>query len=463
LVGAVADDTPWTLAGEAETSRFGADALRRRLLALADLGSVLVTAGALVLVGDRVGALLVLAFAPGWIVIAKLCGLYDRDHRTIRHLTVDELPYILLWALGGTAALTIVALPFDRNAFDGVDLLIMWSLLTLSALALRGSARYAWRRWTAPERVLLVGSGAAAAAARRKLDLFPDTHAVLVSRRDECTVEDLAASEEWLDGIDRIIVAPPSVDAELLRGLLAACREHQVKLSLVPPNGGLLTGSVQLAHVADLQLVEFHTWDTSRSTLLIKRAIDLVAGSALLVLLSPLMLVVALAVLLTSGRPIFFRQTRAGLDGRPFRLVKFRTMVADAEARLPDVVSLDELDEPMFKLEHDPRVTPLGRFLRRTSLDELPQLFNVVRGDMSLVGTRPEQLDLVARYRPEHLFRLRVKPGLTGPMQIYGRGRLTFEERLAVERDYVENLSLRRDLRILFMTVAPVFNGRGAY
>ena len=142
---------------------------------------------------------------------------------------------------------------------------------------------------------------------------------------------------------------------------------------------------------------------------------------------------------------------------------KFRTMVADAEDRLADVVRLDDLREPMFKLSADPRVTRVGRFLRRLSLDELPQLWNVLRGEMSIVGPRPEQVELVERYRPEHRFRLSVKPGITGPMQVFGRGDLTFHERLAVELDYIENVSLARDLRILVETVPVALKGSGAY
>jgi lipopolysaccharide/colanic/teichoic acid biosynthesis glycosyltransferase len=138
-------------------------------------------------------------------------------------------------------------------------------------------------------------------------------------------------------------------------------------------------------------------------------------------------------------------------------------MVRDAEAMLPDLVPFDELDSPMFKLKADPRVTRVGRLLRRTSIDELPQLINVLRGEMSVVGPRPEQLDLVERYAPEHQFRLAVKPGMTGPMQVYGRGELTFEERLSVEREYVENLSLARDLRIVLMTLPAVFRRHGAF
>jgi lipopolysaccharide/colanic/teichoic acid biosynthesis glycosyltransferase len=144
-------------------------------------------------------------------------------------------------------------------------------------------------------------------------------------------------------------------------------------------------------------------------------------------------------------------------------MYKLRTMRADAEESLGDVVSISTLEEPMFKLREDPRVTRLGRRLRRFSLDELPQLVNVLRGDMSIVGPRPEQMELVDRYRPEHRFRLDVKPGMTGPMQINGRGELTFSERLAVELDYVENVSLARDLRILLETVPSTLRGTGAW
>jgi lipopolysaccharide/colanic/teichoic acid biosynthesis glycosyltransferase len=142
---------------------------------------------------------------------------------------------------------------------------------------------------------------------------------------------------------------------------------------------------------------------------------------------------------------------------------KLRTMVADAERALSDVVVLEDLSEPMFKLRADPRVTRMGRLLRRFSLDELPQLVNVLRGEMSIVGPRPEQIELVERYRSEHRFRLDVKPGMTGPMQVYGRGDLDFNERLAVEFDYVENLSLARDLRILLQTFPAALRGNGAY
>jgi lipopolysaccharide/colanic/teichoic acid biosynthesis glycosyltransferase len=221
--------------------------------------------------------------------------------------------------------------------------------------------------------------------------------------------------------------------------------------------------ATNLTHIADLPLLDYNTWDISRMTLALKRCLDVLLALFALALALPLMVLVALATVVDSRGPVFFRQIRGGERGRPFQMLKFRTMVKDAEAMLPELVPFEQLDSPMFKLKFDPRVTRVGRLLRRTSIDELPQLINVLRGEMSIVGPRPEQLDLVERYAPEHQFRLQVKPGITGPMQVYGRGELTFEERLAVEREYVENLSLTRDIRIVLMTLPAVFGRRGAY
>jgi lipopolysaccharide/colanic/teichoic acid biosynthesis glycosyltransferase len=242
-----------------------------------------------------------------------------------------------------------------------------------------------------------------------------------------------------------------------------ACRENQVKLSVISSLRGRAGPQPLISQVADLPVLEYDTWDVSRSTMLLKRGFDLlIAGASALVLL-PLLPIVALAIKLDSRGPVFFVQLRAGLNGSPFRMLKFRTMVEGAEESLDEVVALEELPDPMFKLRRDPRITRVGRVLRRLSVDELPQLVNVIVGNMSIVGPRPEQIELVERYRPEHRFRLQVKPGMTGPMQVFGRGELTFAERLAVELDYVENLSLARDLRILAQTFPVVLRGTGAY
>jgi exopolysaccharide biosynthesis polyprenyl glycosylphosphotransferase len=225
----------------------------------------------------------------------------------------------------------------------------------------------------------------------------------------------------------------------------------------------MLGTAVQLNHIAEMPVIEYGTWGTSPSTMLIKRGVDVVLSAVGLVLLAPLMLATAIAVRLTSRGPALFRQDRAGRNGKPFKILKFRTMCHDAEERISEVISPDELVEPMFKLREDPRVTKIGRFLRRASLDELPQLLNVLRGDMSLVGPRPEELWLVERYGETQRFRLEMRPGLTGPMQVHGRGELNFQERLAVEREYVENYSIRKDVKILLRTVSIIWRGPGAY
>lgn len=311
---------------------------------------------------------------------------------------------------------------------------------------------------------MIVGDGSLAGAARRKLELFPDTHVRVVDVAPaEFAREDGAVLTDRLVGVNRVILASHNLSEVVLAKLVSVCRERDIKLSVVPPVRGMFGTAVTLRHIADLPVVEYNTWDPSYSTLLLKRTLDVIIAALACVVLLPVAALIALAIRLDSGGPIIFSQRRAGRHGRAFKIYKFRTMVPDAEARLAEVVSLDRLAEPVFKLESDPRVTRAGRLLRRSSLDEIPQLVNVLRGEMSLVGPRPEQIELVERYGFEQRFRLDVKPGITGPMQVFGRGQLTFEERLAVERDYIENHSFARDLVILALTVGVVVGRRGAY
>jgi exopolysaccharide biosynthesis polyprenyl glycosylphosphotransferase len=445
------------------SARPDAEPLLRRMLAL---GDVLAVASAAVLVGlwgsGSAAALLLVLSAPIWIVTAKLAGLYDRDHRTLRHLTVDELPWLVVWTLSSTALLTLLLAPFPALDPSSNDRLLVWSGVLVLGFVFRATLRGVWRRITPPQRVLIVGEGPLAQAVVRKLELFPDIHAEIRSRIPSCA-ELHERLREVIDDVDRVVIACSELSEGLLEELLPVCRASRVKLTIVPPTRGMFGTATHLTHIADLPLLDYNTWDISRTTVALKRVFDVVVALIVLVLTSPFFVLAGLAILLDSGWPILFRQTRGGAHARPFQMLKFRTMVRDAEARLPELVRLNELTDPMFKLKADPRVTRVGRVLRRTSIDELPQLINVVRGDMSLVGPRPEQLDLVERYAPEHQFRLAVKPGITGPMQVYGRGELTFEERLAVEREYVENLSLARDIRILLMTLPAVCGRRGAY
>lgn len=194
----------------------------------------------------------------------------------------------------------------------------------------------------------------------------------------------------------------------------------------------------------------------------LKRAFDLLMALVLLALLSAIFMLIAALVKLTSRGPVFYRQQRLMKDGREFRLLKFRTMVDGAEGMLDKVFHLNEASGPLFKVRRDPRVTKVGRFLRASFLDELPQLLNVVRGEMSMVGPRPCLAREISDIERSVIFRFAVPQGVTGPWQTHGHHKLTFEEQLKVERDYIENWSLRRDFQILLQTLPLVLGKRGA-
>ena len=425
--------------------RWWRDVRRRRLLALADCAAVALSLVA-VLPPER--AIWLLAFLPVWILVAKLGGLYDVDHRALRHLTVDEAPAIVAWGVIGAVAASLLGGLTPAGSLETGELVLVAAITVAADFLLRVGARAAWRASTPRERALIVGEGRLAHAMRRKILLFDDLHIETVEPGD------------YEAGIDRVVLAHERVDAAEIAVIADLCHIHEAKLSLVSPLRGQATPH-EISRLAELPIFEYLTSDVSRSTMLLKRALDLIVGIPLALLTAPLFPLIALAIWLDDRGPILFVQRRAGLHAEPFRFLKFRTMHVGADRSLEDL--LDELPEPMFKFREDPRVTRVGRTLRRLSLDELPQIWNLLRGDMSLVGPRPEQLELVERYSPEHRFRLDVKPGLTGPMQIHGRGELTFEERLAVELDYVENLSVGRDLRILALTPVSVIRGTGAF
>jgi exopolysaccharide biosynthesis polyprenyl glycosylphosphotransferase len=197
--------------------------------------------------------------------------------------------------------------------------------------------------------------------------------------------------------------------------------------------------------------------------LVIKSFFDKIIATAALIAFSPILALIALAIVLDDGGPALFTQTRVGQDGQPFTVLKFRTMVPDAELRKEALLALNESDGVLFKMRQDPRITTIGSFLRRTSLDELPQLLNVMLGEMSLVGPRPALPAEAALYSDELCRRLDVKPGMTGLWQINGRSDLSYEDAVRLDLRYVENWTLALDLQILWKTCAAVANGRGAY
>lgn len=417
-------------------------------------------------------------FSPVWIFVLKLHGLYDNDHRRIRHSTLDELAALTSASALGTLALDgLLALSPVGPLSPGSAILVGVCTL-IFAFAMRALLRFAWHRLTGVARGVVVGPAAVAEMIARRVATHPEARLLLVGFLAPADAGERARSPEELPrlgsiedlsrvaeehGIERVVLTAQEMSETAAERLIEQCKAIGLGLTFLPQHFGLLGPGIELNRVAELPVLDFRFSDPSWSTLMLKRALDLAVSTAMLALLSPLLLAISLAILLDSGRPVLFSQRRAGKDGEPFTMLKFRTMVADAEQRLAELVDLEKLDEPAFKIPDDPRVTRSGRLLRRTSLDELPQLLNVFRGEMSLVGPRPEEEAVVALYDERQRIRLAVKPGLTGPMQVYGRGDLTFEERLAMERDYLDNLSLTGDLAILLRTPRAMVRGDGAY
>ena len=263
--------------------------------------------------------------------------------------------------------------------------------------------------------------------------------------------------------VDEVFLSHAARGRAELAELILALRDSRVRVRLMPDLLELITVHTGIETLRGLPVITLREPAITGINSVLKRALDVTGAALGIVLTSPLMLLLAVWVKLDSPGPVLFLQERSGQYGKPFRIYKFRSMVADAEQKLLEMVDFETLQEPQYKMRHDPRVTRAGAWMRRTSLDELPQLFNVLFGAMSLVGPRPEDVRLVARYSPFQRQRLLVKPGLTGAMQIGGRADLSFEERVTMELEYIENYSIWRDLMILVKTVPAVLSGRGAY
>jgi exopolysaccharide biosynthesis polyprenyl glycosylphosphotransferase len=452
-------------------------ALLRRLLAVGDwlaLMGALCVATATTAETDVAMLFWAALFSPAWILVVKLHGLYDNDHRRIRHSTLDELPSLISASALGTLALDGLLALSPVGPLSAASAIIVGVGTLAGSFVARAVLRFLWHRLTGVSTGLMIGPAAAADMVARRLSTHPETRLHLVgylapAGADPATelprlgsVADISKVAREHE-VERVVVTEQGMSEGGAEALIEECKAAGLGLTFLPRHFGLLGPGIELNRLAELPVLDFRFSDPPRSTMAMKRAMDVVVSGTQLALLSPLLLLIALAILLDSGRPVFFRQRRAGKEGEPFTMLKFRTMSTDAEERLGELVDLGRLDEPAFKIASDPRVTRSGRFLRRTSLDELPQLINVLRGDMSLVGPRPEEEAVVALYDERQRIRLAIKPGLTGPMQVYGRGDLTFEERLAMERDYLDNLSVAGDLAILLRTPRAIIRGDGAY
>jgi exopolysaccharide biosynthesis polyprenyl glycosylphosphotransferase len=411
--------------------------------------------------------------SPAWILVVKLHGLYDNDHRRIRHSTLDELPSLVSASVLGTLVLDGLLALSPVGPLSPTSAIAVGLGTLLGSFVLRGVLRLLWHRLTGLAAGVAIGPAAAVDMIARRVSTHPETRLALVgylSQGDDAATElprlgsiaDISrVARDY--AIERVVVTEQEMSERDAERLIEECKAEGLALTFLPQHYGLLGPGIELNRLAELPVLDFRFSDPPRSTVAMKRAMDVVVSAALLALLSPLLAAAAIGTLLDSGRPVFFRQRRAGKEGEPFTMLKFRTMDADAEERLGELVDLEKLEQPAFKIPDDPRVTRFGRVLRRFSVDELPQLINVLRGDMSLVGPRPEQESVVALYDERQRGRLAIKPGLTGPMQVYGRSDLTFEERLAMERDYLDNLSIAGDLAILMRTPRAVIRGEGAH
>ena len=327
--------------------------------------------------------------------------------------------------------------------------------------------------------VVIVGTNARAIAFARKIESQPELGYRLMGFVDE-SWEDLEqfkssgyllvsnfagfASYIRTHVIDEVVVALPVQSFyQQSSQLIAMCEEQGILVRYLTTLFNPKLAHPTTESLEDDSLLTFHSVVVTGSHMIAKRALDLVLSSFAIVLLSPLLLLVALAIKLTSLGPLFFIQDRVGLNKRRFRLYKFRTMIADAEQRIEELEALNEMDGPVFKIRNDPRITPIGKFLRKTSIDELPQLFNVLKGDMSLVGPRPLPVrDYNGFDQDWQRRRFSVRPGITCLWQINGRSNVTFEHWMELDMQYIDEWSFWLDLLILVKTVPAVLRGAGA-
>jgi exopolysaccharide biosynthesis polyprenyl glycosylphosphotransferase len=451
------------------------DALFRRMLLAADVVAV---TGAFLLTVALSSRSLQLTWAsaaalPILLLFAKLFGLYDRDETLLRKTTLDEAPKLLhvatlcalvAWLAGGL----LVDGTLNRH-----EALFLWLALVVALLGARTVARWLALRMAPAERCLFIGDEVSARAIRGKFAGHCGVNAQMVAQIDLdktapwsttsfsmprlSEISDLART---LD-VHRAIIAPRSADAGEMLDLVRTLKAVGVRVSVVPRLLEVVGSSVEFDDLHGITVMGVRRFDLTRSSALVKRVFDLVGASLGLLAVAPLMAAVAVLIKLDSRGPVFFRQLRVGQHGQRFYMLKFRTMVPNAEDLKDSLRHRNEAQEGLFKIADDPRVTRVGRFLRKTALDELPQLLNIVRGEMSLVGPRPLVVEEDQRIEGWHRRRLELMPGMTGHWQILGPARVPLREMVAIDYLYVANWSLWTDVKILLRTVPHVLGRRG--
>ena len=446
------------------------DAIYRRLLAYADVAAAAIALLVCIeLLGDDSLRVATIAAFPLVVAASKIQGLYDRDELLIRKTTMDEAPKLFQLATLYTLVIWILDDVLIGGQLGDKQIVALWAVLFTSMILCRRLARDVARRITPEERCLFVGDARAYDRLRSKLET-PGISASLVGRMSLQSVgraRQRSADERELRELigwtraHRVIIDPHALPPEDMLDFVRTAKSVGVRVSLLPRVFDVVGTSVVFDEIEGVALLGVRRFGLSRSSSLVKRAFDLAGATLLLVAAAPAMAVIALAIKIDSRGPILFRQTRVGRDGNRFQICKFRTMCTNAEERKAELRAHNEADGGLFKIADDPRITRVGRLLRRTSLDELPQLFNVLGGDMSLVGPRPLVTDEDEQITGYDRRRLHLTPGMTGHWQILGSSRVPLPEMVKIDYLYVAGWSLWTDVKILLRTIPYVLSRRG--
>ena len=476
---------------EVQERRLGRGWLVRRMLLAADLLALAVAFAVVEVLFDShlVGSLSVgiqtlifLCLLPVWVLAAKLYGLYDRDEENATHSTADEV--VSVFHLFTVAVWLFVATSWIFGLTDPnqAKLATFWLLGLLAIAGARAAARSLARRHSSyVQNALIIGAGDVGQLIGRKLLQHPEYRINLLGfiddqpkerRRDLGDLTVLGSPDDIeeivrRERVDRVIVAFSRDGHEQMLELVRALRKHNLRIDLVPRLFEAVGANVGIHTIEGLPLVGLPAGRISRSSRLLKRSLDVIASAALLVLVAPTMLLIAVLIRRDSPGPVFFRQTRLGMDLREFTLLKFRTMYEGTDEAphreyVKQIIRSDALpgSNNLYKLERHDSVTSVGHWLRKRSLDELPQLINVLRGDMSLVGPRPLIPYELELFSPHHFERFLVPAGLTGLWQVEARAHSTFGEALDLDVAYARGWSLGLDLRLLLRTPLVLFRRR---
>jgi exopolysaccharide biosynthesis polyprenyl glycosylphosphotransferase len=444
--------------------------LSRRILAGADALAATISLAVCILalggVQDRLPFWAVAVAAVGCVGLAKALGLYERDELTIKPSTLDETPRLFqlstLWAL----IVWLAGQPVLGGFLGRDQVLALWAGQTVALIVGRMGARAITRRFTPVDRCLLVGERNACARAERKIRESHGAHAQVVAAITSGELGDREVAAEALEtiaarsDIHRLVVAPGPEDQAELLDLVRAAKALGLKVSVLPRMLEVVGSSVVFDDVEGIALLGVRRFGLSPEAWILKRTTDVVGATIGLVLIAPLLVLIALAIKLNSRGPVLYRQQRVGRDGRTFSMAKFRTMVDGAD-RQKEALRHHNQADGLFKIADDPRITRVGRLLRATSLDELPQLINVLRGQMSLVGPRPLVPEDDQRVQGWYRRRLHLTPGMTGRWQVLGSARIPLQEMVKLDYLYAANWSLWLDVKIMLRTIGFVLSRRG--